>query len=67
MLWHFEQNWISLLIFATVSEKNETSSFGLFTRCKTKRKAVFFPMPGNLANSLTACSSKVEEKDIAQK
>jgi hypothetical protein len=33
-------------------------------RCNTKRRAVFLPMPGSLANSLTAFSRSEEENCI---
>src|SRR5262249_17946465 len=38
-----------------------------FSRCSTSRRAVFLPMPGSLANSPTACSSKDEENCILQR
>jgi hypothetical protein len=34
---------------------------------KTKRKAVFFPIPGSFENSSTAFSSSFDEKFIPQK
>jgi hypothetical protein len=50
---------------AIVSLKRSTSVSGCFTKCKAKRKAVFFPMPGNLDNSCTADSNKLDEKFMA--
>src|SRR5688572_15607665 len=60
------QNLISLRIFATISPKCCTSFVSCFNKCKTRRKAVFFPIPGSLENSFTAFSSKEEENCIAQ-
>ena len=45
------------------SENLKTSSFSCFSKCNTSRKAVFLPIPGNLANSLTATSSNFDGKE----
>jgi hypothetical protein len=36
-------------------------------RCNTRRRAVFLPMPGSLANSATAFSRSEEENCIVQR
>ena len=41
--------------------KASTSGSDCFSKCNTNLRAVFRPIPGNLANSLTAFSSKDEE------
>lgn len=42
-------------------EKRDTVSSSCFNKCKTRRKAVFFPMPGRLENSSTAACNNFEE------
>jgi hypothetical protein len=37
-----------------------TSETSCFNRCNARRKAVFLPMPGSFASSLTAFSSSFE-------
>ena len=44
-----------------------TSSVSCFSKCKTKRKAVFLPIPGSLANSFTAFSKREEENCMKQR
>jgi len=44
-----------------------TSATSFFIKCSTSRKAVFFPIPGSLANSLTAFSKREEEKIMEQR
>ena len=61
------QNLISFRIIAIVSLKCETSFSFCLIRCNTNLNAVFFPIPGSFANSLTAFSNKVDEKIITQK
>jgi hypothetical protein len=39
-------------------------SLGCFRRCKARRKAVRFPIPGSIAISCTAFSSNFEEKSM---
>ena len=47
-----------------VSLKFSVSSTSCFKKCSTMRSAVFLPMPGSLANSLTAFSKSDEENII---
>src|SRR5690606_6320043 len=42
--------------------KRLTSLSDCFNKCNTKRKAVFFPIPGKRPNSSTACSKSRDEK-----
>src|SRR5688500_10570584 len=67
MLWHLLQKCISSLIFEIAALKLFTSVTSFFIRCNTKRRAVFFPIPGNRANSFTAFSKRDEEKIIWQR
>ena len=46
--------------------KWDTSASSCRMRCSTSRNAVFFPIPGSLANSFTAFSNNEEEKIIQQ-
>src|SRR5205814_9979193 len=61
------QNLISLRIFAMVSLNCATSGISCINKCNTRRKAVFLPMPGSLANSFTAFSRSEEENCIHTK
>ena len=61
------QNLISLRIRAMTSLNWPTSLLSCFNKCNTKRRAVFFPIPGSLANSLTAFSRREEENCIWQR
>src|SRR5258705_7148755 len=61
------QNFISLRIRAITSLNCPTSLVSCFNKCNTKRKAVFLPMPGSLANSLTAFSKREEENCILRR
>jgi hypothetical protein len=45
----------------TALPKPSTSISDFLSKCNTNLNAVFRPMPGNLANSLTAFSSKEDE------
>src|ERR1700733_12803770 len=49
-----------------VSPNWVTSFVSCLIKCNTKRSAVFLPIPGSLANSLTAFSKSVEEKTIVR-
>src|SRR5690242_5711944 len=66
-LQHRWQNFISLRIRDIILEKCCTLFTSCFNKCSTKRRAVFLPMPGSLANSFTAFSSKEEDSCINPK
>jgi hypothetical protein len=42
----------------------EVNSLSSLSKCRTRRKAVFFPTPGSLENSFTASSISLEGKII---
>src|SRR4029078_778666 len=61
------QNFISHRILLITSLNCTTSLLFCLSRCNTRRKAVFLPMPGSLANSLTAFSRTEEENCMRQR
>src|SRR6185437_4759547 len=61
------QNCISFGSLLMVALNRSTSILSWLIRCSTKRKAVFWPTPGSLANSATASSRSFEEKFIDQR
>ena len=67
MLWHFSQVSTSFLKCNSASDKYFVFSFGCFSKCKTKRKAVRFPIPGKRETSFTAFSNNFDENSIADK
>jgi hypothetical protein len=58
---------ISRRSVAITSLNRYTSSGFCFSRCNTKRSAVFFPIPGRAAKALTAFSSKTDGNCMAQR
>src|SRR5579871_6328040 len=60
------QNLISFRILMMASPKLPTVASFCFNKCSTNRKAVFLPMPGSFANSLTAFSTSEEENCMVQ-
>ena len=65
-LWQRWQNFISVRILAITSLNWPTFEASCFNKCNTSRRAVFLPMPGSLANSLTAFSSREDENCITK-
>ena len=61
MLWQMWQRLISLHNLIMVLPNFSASPSSCLNKCRTKRKAVFLPIPGNLANSFTAFSRRIEE------
>src|SRR5690606_17483609 len=66
ILKQFLQYLISFFKRSKDSVKRNTSPSGCFNKCSTRRRAVFLPTPGSLANSSTACPNNFDENSILQ-
>src|ERR1700722_3329569 len=66
-LWQRWQNLISCLILTSASLRPCTFASSVRSKCSTSLNAVFFPIPGSRANSLTALSKKTDENFILQR